>query len=96
MRSNSLLDNSFYGATCTSLNATNPCTLSGVTAHQKYVGKLIYMTTTTSKFVYSSTPSEDGVGTYPSTGQGTITKTNGEGKSIIIVSNARDPVIGPI
>ena len=94
--SNSRPYNSFYGATCTSLNTTNPCTLSGVTAHQKYVGKLIYMTTSTSKFVYSSTPFEDGVGTYPSIGQGTITQTNGGGKSIIIVSNARDPVLGPI
>ena len=79
----------FLGAACTSLNATNPCTVVGVVSNNKW-DDFIYMVNTKSKFTYNPDTNDDGVANYPTSASGSVALTNGGSQSIMIVSTAKN------
>ena len=79
------------GATCTSLNADNPCEVKAIVSNNKWENKILYMVNSNQKFVYNIDTDQDGVANYPTTSDGSITQTNGGSKSILVVTTAKSP-----
>lgn len=76
-----------YGRICANFYGLNPCVVNGA-VQSNYPNEVVYMVTTTKKYLENTAVQGDGVFTYPVQGQGREVSTNGGAQSIIVVFGA--------
>ena len=74
-----------YGSACTSFSDPAYCKVNSASHHTVTETKFDYLVTTTKKFSYTANSDDDGLMTFPEQSEGSVSLTNGGGKSIMVI-----------